>query len=92
MSDGADVSTPALVREIAQALEAKPRLVPCPPALLRAAVAALGRSAEAARLTGSLQVDASRLRRELAWQPPYTLAQGLVETARWYRQTVNGES
>ncbi len=92
VSDGADVSTPALVREIAQALDAKPRLVPCPPALLRAALAALGWSAEAARLTGSLQVDASRLRRELAWQPPYTLAQGLVETARWYRQTVNGES
>ena len=88
VSDGEDVSTPALVRAIAGALEVKPRLLPCPPAALRALAAVLGRSGEAARLTGSLQVDASRIRRELAWQPPYTFAQGLAETARWYRETV----
>ena len=91
VSDGEDVSTPALVQAIARALEVKPRLVPCPPTALRALAAVLGRSGEAARLTGSLQVDASRIRRELAWQPPHTLAQGLAETARWYRQTVTSE-
>jgi nucleoside-diphosphate-sugar epimerase len=54
--------------------------------ILSALAAALGRSAEAARLTGSLQVDASRIRRELAWQPAHTLDEGLSETARWYRE------
>jgi nucleoside-diphosphate-sugar epimerase len=88
VADGEDVSTPALVRGIAAALAVKPRLLPCPPVVLRALAAALGRAGEAARLTGSLQVDASRIRRELAWQPPHTLAQGLAETARWYRETV----
>ena len=89
VSDGEDVSTPDLVREIARALAMAPRLLPCPPALLRGVAAALGRSAETARLTGSLQVDASRIRRELAWQPPYTMAQAMVETARWYREAVS---
>jgi nucleoside-diphosphate-sugar epimerase len=92
VSDGEDVSTPALVRAIAGALAVKPRLLPCPPPALRALAAALGRGAEAARLTGSLQVDASRIRRELEWRPPHTLAQGLAETARWYRETVTRDS
>lgn len=91
VSDGEDVSTPVLVHTIARALEVKPRLVPCPPAALRALAAVLGRSGEAARLTGSLQVDSSRIRRELAWQPPHTLAQGLAETARWYLDTVTSD-
>jgi UDP-glucose 4-epimerase len=66
----------------------KARLLPCPPAILPAVAAALGRSEEAARLTGSLQVDTSRIRSELAWMPSRTLAAGMAETARWYRNTV----
>lgn len=85
VSDGEDVPTPDLIRAIARALGAQPRLFPCPPALLRAAAALAGRGGEAARLTGSLQVDSSRIRRELGWQPPFTLGQGLAETARWFK-------
>jgi len=29
-------------------------------------------------------IDASKIRRELAWQPRYTLAQALPLTIRWY--------
>ena len=85
VSDGEDVSTPDLIRAIAQALGARARLFPCPLALLKAGAALTGRSGELARLTGSLQVDASLIRRELGWRPPFTLVQGLAETARWYR-------
>lgn len=84
VSDGEDVSTPELVRRLAQALGVKPRLLPVPLAALRLAAAVSGKRAELARLTGSLQVDSSRIRRELAWRPPYTLSQGLDQTARWY--------
>lgn len=84
VSDGEDVSTPDLVRSLAQALGVRPRLLPCPPALLKFGAALAGKRAELARLTGSLQVDSSRIHRELLWQPRYTLAQGLAETARWY--------
>lgn len=84
-ADGEDVSTPGLIRAIAGALGTRARLLPCPAALLNLGAALAGRRAEAGRLTGSLQVDATRLRRELGWQARVTLAQGLDETAVWYR-------
>jgi nucleoside-diphosphate-sugar epimerase len=84
VSDGEDVSTPGLIREMARALGRPARLLPCPGPVLHAAAAVLGRREEAARLTGSLQIDAALIRAELAWLPRYSLAQGLVETARWY--------
>jgi len=84
VSDGEDVSTPDLVRAIARALGVAPRLLPCPPAILRLVAALTGKRAELARLTGSLQADGSRARRELGWQPRLNLAQGLAATARWY--------
>jgi nucleoside-diphosphate-sugar epimerase len=84
LSDGEDVSTPELVREMARALGVAPRLLPCPSSWLRLAGAVTGRRAAVARLTGSLQVDSTAARRDLQWRPRYTLAQGLAETARWY--------
>jgi len=51
---------------------------------LDVAAALAGKRAELARLTGSLRVDSSRIRSELAWRPPFTLAQGLELTAQWY--------
>jgi UDP-glucose 4-epimerase len=42
------------------------------------------------RLTGSLQLDSSRMSRELCWFPPCTVADGLRATARWYRQAIDG--
>lgn len=84
VSDGEDVSTPALIRMLAQAFGVKPRLLPVPLGALRIAATLAGKRAELARLAGSLQVDSSRIRRELGWRPPFTLAQGLELTARWY--------
>jgi len=37
------------------------------------------------RLVGSLAVDSSTLWRSLGSPPPFTVAQGLAVTARWYR-------
>jgi UDP-N-acetyl-alpha-D-quinovosamine dehydrogenase len=51
----------------------------------------MGKRDEARRMLESLQVDSSRIRRELGWQPPYTMEQGLAETARWFLNSVNGE-
>lgn len=85
VSDGEDVSTPDLVRGLARALGVKPRLLSLPLAALGLAATLAGKRAEFARLTGSLQVDSSRIRRELHWEPRYSLTQGLTQTARWYR-------
>lgn len=87
VADGEDVSTPELVRALARALGVRPRLLPCPPALMRFGAALIARQGEIARLTGSLQVDCARIRRELQWRPPFTLMQGLAQTARWYLES-----
>ncbi len=85
VADGEHVSTPELVRGLARALDVKPRLLSLPLAALGLGATLAGKRAEFARLTGSLQVDSSRILREIDWQPRYSLTQGLTETARWYR-------
>lgn len=89
VSDGEDMSTPELVRAVARALHAKPRLVTCPLALLKFAAMCMGKSAELARLTDSLCIDSTRIRNELGWTPPYSVTEGLSDTARWYHARVN---
>ena len=89
-SDGEDVSTPDLVREIGRALGKDAWLFPCPVGLLKAAAALAGKGPEAARLAASLQLDCSRIRRELLWRTPYSLSEGLQETARWYHTAEPG--
>ncbi|MGZ5120546.1 MAG: NAD-dependent epimerase/dehydratase family protein [Burkholderiales bacterium] len=84
VSDGEDLSTPALVAMLAAALNVKTRLIRCPVALLEAASALTGKTAEVRRLTRSLEVDSSSIRRELAWNPPHPMARGLAEMGRWY--------
>jgi len=80
LSDGDDLSTPQLVRHIAESLGQPARLVPFPVAMLHALGRISGRSAEIARLTGSLLVDSTPARRELGWRPPLSVAEGLGAT------------
>ena len=87
LCDGEDISTPDLLRRLATALGMPPRLFPCPPALLKLAGKLTGKSEQVERLLGCLQVDSGKIRRDLNWQPPYTLQQGLQATADWYRNT-----
>jgi nucleoside-diphosphate-sugar epimerase len=85
VSDGEDLSTPELVRRLARALNRPARLMPLPVGLLRFAGKLSGRSAAIDRLVDSLQVDSTAIRLGLRWTPPYTVDQGLLETARWFR-------
>jgi nucleoside-diphosphate-sugar epimerase len=81
VSDGKDVSTPEFVRHIARALGRPARLIAVPPALLRLGGALAGRKDDVARLLDDLVVDSSHISGILSWTPPYTLDQGLAETA-----------
>lgn len=78
--DGEDISTPELIRRLADGLGRKACLPPVPVALLRFAGTLLGKGAAIQRLTGSLVVDDSPLR-ALGWVPPVTLADGLRAVA-----------
>lgn len=77
VSDGEDLSTSDLVRSIADAAGTRARLVSVPPAVLRLALAAIGRGEDYVRLCGSLQVDSSHARNTLGWVPPYPVHEGL---------------
>jgi nucleoside-diphosphate-sugar epimerase len=89
VSDGEDLSTPQLVAALARALQEGGRLLNCPVSALEMAGRFLGKSNEIARLTRSLQIDSGLIRRELGWKPPYTVAQAMAETARWYHAPVD---
>ncbi|MHB0990637.1 MAG: UDP-glucose 4-epimerase family protein [Burkholderiales bacterium] len=80
LSDGEPVSTPELLRRLAQALGVADRVFPFPPGLLTLAGKLTGKSAQIERLLGSLQIDSGKIRRELDWRPPYSLEQGLRDT------------
>lgn len=80
-ADGEDLSTPALLRRLGAALGRRPRLLPVPPGLLRAAAALAGRGAALQRLCASLQVDATPAREQLGWTPPQSVAAALSACA-----------
>ncbi|WP_224981793.1 UDP-glucose 4-epimerase family protein [Geomonas agri] len=85
VSDGEDVSTPELIRRIAAALGVNSHLVPFPLSCLHLLGRMTGQNAQVARLTGSLTVDCLKIREDLGWDPPYTMDQGLGETATWFK-------
>lgn len=80
ISDGEDVSTPDLLRQLGVVMRCPARLLSCPPALLKLAGRLIGKTDQVERLLGSLQVDSGKIRRELNWLPPYTLQEGLRKT------------
>ena len=89
VSDAEDVSTPELIGHIAHALGRTSRLLSVPPRWLHLAGRLSGRTEAVQRLTGNLAVDCSAIQSRLGWKPPFTLAQGLAETALWFQSGRN---
>jgi nucleoside-diphosphate-sugar epimerase len=77
VSDGADISTPDLVRAMARAASRPVRLLPVPVGVLATLASLLGKRAAVDRLCSSLQLDISKARELLQWSPPVTLDEGL---------------
>ena len=75
--DGQDLSTTELLRGVAKAAGKPLRLIPVPASLLMFAATLIGKKAMAQRLLGSLQVDSSKARDLLGWEPPITVEEGL---------------
>jgi nucleoside-diphosphate-sugar epimerase len=84
VSDQHDISTPELLRCIAEALHCPSRVFPCPEAALRMAAALLGRRSATQRLCSSLVVDTQKATDSLCWSAPTTLSWGLSRTAEWF--------
>lgn len=75
--DAEDLSTSDLLRRVAKAMNKPSRLIPVPQSWLTLAATVLGKKAVAQRLFGSLQLDISKARNLLGWEPPISVDEGL---------------
>ena len=86
VSDDQDISTPELIRIIADSMNRRAIFFPFPPALLQYAGHLFGRAEVVSRILGSLTIDMSRIKKETGWTPPYASKTGLINTARWFKK------
>lgn len=77
VSDGHDLSTTELLIGVASTMGKPSRLLPIPAGILMLCARFLGKKALAQRLLGSLQVDISKSRTLLGWEPPVSVKEGL---------------
>ncbi|MDQ6994879.1 MAG: SDR family oxidoreductase [Mariprofundaceae bacterium] len=82
ISDGEDVSTTELLQKVAKAMDKKVRLIPVPVSFMRFIAKLLGKSDVADRLFGSLQIDSSKARNLLGWQPVITMDEQLTKIVK----------
>lgn len=85
VADGTDLSTPQLIRTLAQLMGKSAPLWPCPPALLRWGGMSVGKLREVERLVSSLEADSGKIRHDLGWVPPFSIEEGLADTVRWFQ-------
>lgn len=84
VSDGEDFSLGEMITLLAEGMGKKPFLIPVPTGLLTFLGKITGKSAQVARLTGSLQVDSRAIRRDLRWLPPVDAREGLRRVGAWF--------
>lgn len=75
--DGHDLSTTELLQGVSRAMGKSSRLIPVPMSWLMCAATMLGKKTVAKKLLGSLQVDISKAREVLDWEPPVSVEEGL---------------
>jgi UDP-glucose 4-epimerase len=84
VSDGEDLSTSDLLRRMAVALNVPARLLPLPQILIEVGFKMVRKNDLAQRLCSSLQLDISKARTLLSWNPPISVDEGLHRTAQWF--------
>jgi nucleoside-diphosphate-sugar epimerase len=80
VSDDNDVSTTQIIASIVEVSCRKSCLIPIPNMLLVLGLTLCGKKAIATKLCGNLQVDITKAKTLLGWQPPYTFKQGIADS------------
>jgi len=88
ISDNEDVSTTELVQKVAKAFGKKALLLPVPVSLMTFVAKLLGRESVTDRLFSSLQVDSSKARELLGWNPVITMDEQLKKTADFDKHSI----
>lgn len=84
VSDDDDLSTTRMIKALSLALGKKGWLLPIPVTLFEILGKLTGKSAIIDRLCGSLQVDISKTKELLDWQPPVCVKDAFTKTAAHY--------
>jgi nucleoside-diphosphate-sugar epimerase len=87
VSDGDSISTTTLINKTAKALEKTSLLFSLPNFMLKTIGLLTGKKTTVCRLIESLEVSDTAIRRDLGWTPPFTMVQGLAETAAWFKSS-----
>lgn len=85
VSDGLNVSTSEIIRNLAAGMDQKARLFRVPDALMRRGSSLLGKQALYNQLCGSLVIDSSKACDLLDWRPPVTPMQALYNAGREFK-------
>ena len=73
VSDNCDISTPEMIEKIEFSLKKKSRLIPFPVIILKIILLLAGRRNYSRRIFDSLQVDISKAKSILNWNPPHAV-------------------
>jgi len=85
VADEEDLTVRDLVRRLADNLGIRSVLLPISPTLLRLAGRLTGRSDQIQRLITPLRLDSRHIRKTLHWNPPFSVARGLMDTIADYK-------
>lgn len=91
VADGQAISTPELIRELAQLMDKKPRLLYIPIRFLKRAAICVRKERLYDSVCRSLRVDITKAYRLLGWNPPQHLHDGLKHTVAWYIAQAEGK-
>ena len=86
ISDDDDLSTKAFMQGLSKALGKKSFMLPVPNLVFYFAGKLLGKSEIVDRLCGSFQVNISHTKNTLNWNPPFSVEQGFVATAKAFKK------
>lgn len=84
VSDNKDLSTPELIRLLAQGMKRKARLIPVPRSIMKLCATIVGRKKVYSQLCESLYLDVSKARNLLEWSPVVPPEKAVVEAAKRY--------
>lgn len=85
VSDGQDLTVKELALRLRALLGRQASLMRVSPSVLRNLAAAIGKSQTAVKVLDSFEVDITKTKKVLKWEPPYSTDQGLKETVDYWR-------
>ena len=83
-TDKTTISTKELILKIGFVLRKKPFLISFPKFLLLFLSYLIGKKSEVKKLINSLNIDSKETQEIIKWTPPFSIDDGLKETAKWY--------